>query len=162
MKPSWRLALEGLAPGAVIAALQAVILTAVLDRLLDLTTGQMAALLPFAVLTGLAFAAVNQALVGWFGGVGRFVSVIMVVLAAAGAITSAVPEVFDSITPLLPLTPALQGFRAITSDGSGAAGAAGLLAGLVADRSQRRRPRRRAAPDAARWVHRLRPYATPG
>ena len=128
MKPSWRLALEGLAPGAVIAALQAVILTAVLDRLLDLTTGQMAALLPFAVLTGLAFAAVNHALVGWFGGVGRFVSVIMVVLAAAGAITSAVPEIFDTITPLLPLTPALQGFRAITSDGSGAAGAAGLLA----------------------------------
>ena len=58
---------------------------------------------------------------------GRFVSVIMVVLAAAGAITSAVPELFDAITPFLPLTPALQGFRAIASDGSGAAGAAGLL-----------------------------------
>ena len=128
MKPSWRLALEGLAPGAVIAAIQAVILTVVLDRLLDLPTDQLAALLPFAVLTGLAFAAVNHALVAWFGGVGRFLSVIMVILAAAGAITSAVPEVFDTVTPLLPLTPALQGFRAITSDGSGAVGAAGLLA----------------------------------
>jgi putative membrane protein len=127
MKPSWRLALEGLAPGAAIATIQAVILTAILDRLLNLSANQVITLLPFAVLTGIAFAAVNHALVAWFGGAGRFVSVIIVVLAAAGAITSAVPELFEAITPFLPLTPALQGFRAITSDGSGAAGAAGLL-----------------------------------
>ena len=127
MKPSWRLALEGLAPGAAVATIQAVILTAILDRLLDLSTSQVLTLLPFAVLTGVAFAAVNHALVAWFGGVGRFVSVIIVVLAAAGAITSAVPDLFEAITPFLPLTPALQGFRAIASDGSGAAGAAGLL-----------------------------------
>ena len=128
MKPSWRLALEALAPGAVIAAVQAVVLTVVLHRLLDLSAGQLAALLPFAVLTALTFAAVNHALVAWFGGVGRFLSVLMVVVAAAGALTSAAPAFFDTVTPLLPLTPALQGFRAITSDGSGAAGAAGLLA----------------------------------
>ena len=127
MKPSWRLAFEGLLPGAVIGALQAVALTVVLQILLDLSAGQVAALLPFAILTAVAFVALNYALVAWLGGVGRFISVAMVVAAAAASITYAVPAFFDTIRPLLPLTPALEGFRAIASDGSGAAGAAGLL-----------------------------------
>jgi putative membrane protein len=127
MKPSWRLALEGLLPGAIIGIVQAVVLTVVLQVLLDLSAGQVATLLPFAVLTALAFVAINHALVAWLGGVGSFVSVTLVVVAAAGAITSAVPAIFDAIRPFLPLTPALEGFRAIASDGTGAVGAAGLL-----------------------------------
>jgi putative membrane protein len=128
MKPSWRLALEGLLPGAIIGAVQAVALTVVLQILLDLSAEQAAALLPFAVLTALSFVAINHALVSWFGGVGRFISVALVVAAAAASITSAVPAIFDAVRPLLPLTPALEGFRAITTEGTGAAGAAGLLA----------------------------------
>ena len=127
MKPSWRLALAALAPGAVVAAVQAVVLTVILQRLLNLSAGQVAGLLPFALLTGLAFVAVNHALVAWFGGVGRFISVILVVAAAAGAITAAVPAAFEALGPFLPLTPALHGFRAIITDGPGAAGSAGLL-----------------------------------
>jgi putative membrane protein len=127
MKPSWRLAFEGLLPGAIIGALQAVALTVVLQILLDLSAAQVAALLPFAILTAVAFVAINYALVAWLGGVGRFISVALVVAAAAASITSAVPAIFDAIRPLLPLTPALEGFRAIASDGNGAAGAAGLL-----------------------------------
>ncbi|HEX8488030.1 MAG TPA: hypothetical protein VF642_05755, partial [Propionibacteriaceae bacterium] len=88
---------------------------------------QTAKLMPFALLSGLAFVAVNHALVAWFGGVGRFVSVVLVVLAAAGAITGAVPELFDSLRPFLPLSPALEGFRAIASGGTGAKAAVGLL-----------------------------------
>ena len=53
MKPSWRLALAALAPGAVVAAVQAVVLTVILQRLLDLSAGQVAGLLPFALLTAL-------------------------------------------------------------------------------------------------------------
>ena len=87
----------------------------------------MVALLGFALLVGWSFVAVNQALVAWFSGLGRFISVMLVVVAAAGAITSAVPAVFDTISPFLPLTPALQGIRAIVSDGPGASGAAALL-----------------------------------
>ncbi|HWI00142.1 MAG TPA: YhgE/Pip domain-containing protein [Propionibacteriaceae bacterium] len=127
MKPSWRLAFEGLLPGAIIGALQAVALTVVLQILLDLSAAQVAALLPFAILTAVAFVAINYALVAWLGGVGRFISVALVVAAAAASITSAVPAIFDAIRPLLPLTPALEGFRAIASDGTGAAAAAGLL-----------------------------------
>ena len=99
MRPSWRLALDGLAPAAVIAAVQAVVLSVVLHRLLDLSAGQTAVLVPFAVLTGLTFVAVNHALVAWFGGVGRFLSVLVVVAAAAGALTSAVPGLFDASRP---------------------------------------------------------------
>ena len=126
MRSSWRLSLESLLPAAVVAGVQAVVLTVLLDLLLDLSAGQTVRLLGLAVLAGLVFVALNQALVAWFGGVGRFVSVVLVVLTAAAALTSAVPEVFDSITPLLPLTPALQGMRAVVT-GNGAGGQAALL-----------------------------------
>ena len=127
MKSSWRIAAGGLLPGAVTAAVQAAALTLVLFLLLDLSAAQTGKLLPFALLSGLAFVAVNHALVAWFGGVGRFISVVLVVLAAAGAITSAVPALFDVVEPFLPLTPALEGFRAIASGGTGGGGAVGLL-----------------------------------
>jgi putative membrane protein len=81
----------------------------------------------FALLTAVTFVALNHALVAWFGGVGRFVSLVLVVVGAAGAVTSAVPVAFDALRPLLPLTPALDGFRALASGGTGAGGAAALL-----------------------------------
>jgi putative membrane protein len=128
MAPTWRLAGAALLPAAAIGLVQALALTAVLQVLLQLDAGQVAQLLPFLILAGVAFAALNQALVAWLGGAGRFISVILVVLAAAGAITSAVPAAFDVLTPFLPLTPALEGARAIVSNGSGAFGSLGLLA----------------------------------
>jgi putative membrane protein len=127
MKASWRLAAEALLPAAGVAAVQAVALTAVLQVLLELNFGQVAQLLPFLLLAGIAFAAVNQALVAWLGGVGRFISVALVVLAAAAAITSATPALLDLVTPFLPVTPALEGSRAIVSDGTGVLGTVGLL-----------------------------------
>ena len=83
------------------------------------------------MLAALTFAMINHALVAWFGGVGRFVSVVVIVLAAAGAITSALPEAFDTITPFLPTTPALAGLRAIVSDSAGAGNHAALLVGWL-------------------------------
>ena len=59
----------------------------VLQILLDLSAGQVAALLPFAVLTAVAFVVINYALVAWLGGVGRFISVALAVAAAAASIT---------------------------------------------------------------------------
>ena len=137
MKPSWRLAGEALLPAAGIAAVQAIALTAVLQILLGLSAGQVLALLPFTLLAGLSFVAVNHALVAWLGGVGRFVSIAAVVLATASAITQAVPPFLGQIVPFLPLTPALEGARAIVTDSGGAGGSAGLLlawllAGLAA------------------------------
>ncbi len=129
MKPSWRLALEGVLPAVVVGVVQAGVLTAVLGALLHLDGSEIAALGGFAVLTAVTFAVINHALVAWFGGVGRFISVLVIVIAAAGAITSALPEAFDAIAPFLPTTPALDGLRAIVSGGSGAGNAAALLVG---------------------------------
>ena len=139
MRSSWRLTLENLAPTAVVAALQAVILTVLLSTLLDLGATSTARVLGLALLAGLVFAALNQALVAWFGGVGRFVSVVLVVLTAAGAITSAVPEIFDSVTPLLPLTPALRGLRAVAAGSGTGGGAAAPARGVARGRAGRRR-----------------------
>lgn len=126
-KSSGRLVWEALLPGVLAALVQAGALTLVLHALLDLSARHTGELLGLAALTGLAFVAVNHALVAWFGGVGRFVSVVMVVLAAAGALTSAVPALFDAVEPFLPLTPALTGLRAVITGGPGTSGAVGLL-----------------------------------
>ncbi len=137
MKPSWRLALEGLLPGLVVGLVQAVALTAMLALLLDRPAGRVVQLGALLALTAATFVALNHALVAWFGGVGRFVSVVLVVIGAAGAVTAAVPAGFDALRPFLPLTPALDGLRATVTGASGAGSAAGLLVawllvGLVA------------------------------
>ena len=131
MKPSWRLAFEALGPAAAIGAVQAVVLSIVLQRLLDLNAGATAALVPFAVLTAVTFAAVNQALVAALGGLGRFLSVLAAVVVTAGALTAAAPALFGTIAPYLPLTPALQGMRALVSDGGGIGPAVGVLVGWL-------------------------------
>ena len=131
MKPSWRLALEGLAPAWVIAAIQAVVLSAVLNRLLDLSATQTTALVPFALLTATTFVAVNHALVSVLGGLGRLLAVAVAVAAAAGALTVAAPQAFATIAPFLPVNPALQGIRAMVSGGSGGPAAVGLLLGWL-------------------------------
>ena len=127
MKPSWRLALEGLLPGLVVGLVQAVALTGVLELLLDLPAGRAVQMGAFLGLTAAAFVAVNHALVAWFGGVGRFLSVAVVVAGAAGAVTAAVPASFDVLRPFLPLTPAFDGLRSVVTDGSGAGSAVSLL-----------------------------------
>ncbi len=130
-KPSWRLAFEALAPAAVIGAVQAVVLSVVLQRLLDLSAGQTAALVPFLILAAVTFAAVNQALVAALGGLGRFLSVLAAVVVTAGALTAAAPSLFATVAPYLPLTPALQGVRALVSDGGGVGPAVGVLMGWL-------------------------------
>lgn len=133
MKPSWRLAAEALLPAAGVAVIQGLALTVVLQNLLDLTFSQVGQLLPFTLLAGMAFVAVNHALVAWLGGVGRFVSVAAVVLSTGAAITDAIPGSLQQVIGFLPMTPALEGARAIASGGSGVGGSTGLLvAWLVA------------------------------
>jgi putative membrane protein len=131
-KSSARLALEGIAPGAVIGAIQAVLLSVMLGVLLDLSIGRTLTLLGFGVFAAVTFAALNHALVAWLGGVGRFVSLAVAVLAAAGSLTNALPGFFTTIRPYLPTTPALDGIRLIVTHGPSAGSQFGvLLAWLV-------------------------------
>ena len=131
-KSSARLALEGLAPGVIIGAAQAVILSIMISVLLDLSTGRALGLLGFSVFAAITFAVLNQALVAWFGGIGRFISIAVVVMSVAGSLTNALPDAFASARTYLPITPALDGVRMIVT-GGGSAGHqfATLLAWLV-------------------------------
>jgi putative membrane protein len=80
------------------------------------------------VVAGIAFAAVNQALVAVFGGAGRWVSALIGVFVVATGVVSTVPGVLSSIAALLPTGPAYNGMVAALTSASGLGTA---IAGLV-------------------------------
>ncbi|MDO5681577.1 MAG: YhgE/Pip domain-containing protein [Propionibacteriaceae bacterium] len=117
---------RALMPGVAIAAVQAIALTVLGQMVLDLSAAKVLGVLGMLLLGGAMFVVVNHALVAWFGGLGRVLSVALVTLSAAGGMLSALPLFFDVVTPLLPLTPVLNGIRAIITDGTGLTGAIGM------------------------------------
>ena len=80
------------------------------------------------VVAGVAFAAVNQALVAVFGGAGRWLAALVGVLAVATGVVSTVPGVLSDAAALLPTAPAYNGMLAALTETSGlGAAVAGLL-----------------------------------
>lgn len=131
-RPSWAIMAKGLLPGLLIAVVQAVVLTVLGQIVLDLGIFDLSALLLLAIFAGIVFMVVNYALVAWFGGIGRFISVALVVLAVAGRALGATPEFFQAVAPLLPLTPAFDGLTAIATGAPGLGAAwAGLFGWLI-------------------------------
>ena len=137
-KPTVRVLAEALVPGVAIVGVQAVIVTMIGEVALLLPPAQIAAVLAIMIVGAAAFALVNQALVAWFSGAGRVVSVALAVLAAADLVTSASPSVFGALRMLSPLSPAIDAIRAVVTGSSGVAinvaGVVGWLAigGLAA------------------------------
>lgn len=131
-RSSLRLALQGYLPGLLIGVVQGVLVGGVSAYLLDLDAGHTAGFVALAALAGASFAAVNQGLTGLFGGVGRFISVLIGVIALTAGIISTVPGFFQTLSPLLPLGVATDGFGALI-DGQGSVGGAvvALLLWLV-------------------------------
>jgi putative membrane protein len=72
-----------------------------------------------AVLAGVVFAAVNQALVAVFGGIGRWISAVIGVLAVATGLISTVPGWLSALGAALPTAPAFTGL--IAADGAAVA-----------------------------------------
>jgi putative membrane protein len=90
--------------------------------------GTWSAFAALCVLAGVAFAAVNQALVAVFGGAGRWIAALVGVLAVATGIVSTAPGILAAIAGFLPTSPAYSGMvGALTSAGGVGAGVAGLL-----------------------------------
>lgn len=127
-KSSFALLVQGLWPAAVTAVGATALLTAIASSVLTLSLGRIAALATFTLAAALVFAVVNYALVAAFGGVGRFLSIVLAVLGSATLIISGSPGVFEFAASLSPLTPAIHGFTAIASHGSGLGAAVGGLA----------------------------------
>ncbi len=123
---------RGLLPGLVVGVLQALVLSILAVTVMDIDAIQGFDIAVLTFVSAIVFMILNFALVAWFGGVGRFLSVIAVVLAVAGRTIGAVPQFFDFVAPILPLTPSMNGFAAIAAGTTGQAAAyGGLLAWAV-------------------------------
>jgi putative membrane protein len=129
--PSWRVLVQGLAPGLLVGVVQAVILAIIAHTVLDLPLLDFAPLLSLLLFAAATFAAVTFALTAWLGGAGRVLGVALVVAAVAGRAVSAVPAWFETIAPVLPLTPAMNGVAAFAAGAPGVGAAVGGLLGWL-------------------------------
>ncbi len=127
-RPSALLALRSLAPAAAIGAGQGLLVAVIVQLTAGYDAGQWWSFGGLAVVAGIAFAAVNQALVAVFGGGGRWISALIGVLAVATGIVSTVPGALASVASLMPTTPAYQALlAALTPAGGLGAGLVGML-----------------------------------
>ncbi|HWI30478.1 MAG TPA: YhgE/Pip family protein [Microbacterium sp.] len=126
--PSALLALRGLAPAAALGAVQGLLVAGVVQLAAGYDWGAWSLFAGLCVVAGVAFAAVNQALVAVFGGAGRWIAALVGVLAVATGIVSTVPGVLSQAASLLPTAPAYNGMlAALTETGGMGAAVAGLL-----------------------------------
>ena len=126
---SLRLTLRAFLPAALLGAAQGVLVAVVAQFAASYDWGQWWIFAGICAIAGVAFAAVNQALVAVLGGVGRWISALVGVLALGTGIVSTVPGPLTAIAGVLPTAPAYHAMvGALTSAGGVTAGAVGLIA----------------------------------
>lgn len=118
-RSSAALALRAFAPAALIGVGQGVLVALIVQFVAGYDAAAWWAFAGTAVLAGVAFAAVNQALVAMFGGIGRWVSALIGVVAVATGLISTVPGWLASIGSALPTSSAFAGL--IAANGSAVA-----------------------------------------
>jgi putative membrane protein len=127
-RPSALLAARSLLPAAVIGAVQGLLVAGVVQLAASYDGGTWAVFAALCVVAGVAFAAVNQALVAVFGGIGRWISGLVGVLSLATGVVSTVPGVLSAVAGLLPTSPAYNGMLAALTSTAGIGSAiAGML-----------------------------------
>ncbi|MFT4157938.1 MAG: ABC transporter permease [Microbacterium sp.] len=126
-RSSAALALRAFAPAAAIGAGQGLLVALIVQIMADYDAGTWWTFAGMAVLAGVVFAAVNQALIALFGGAGRWVSALVGVLAVATGLISTVPGWLASIGASLPTAPAFDGLI----EANGAATAALIVWGVL-------------------------------
>ncbi|KQR49111.1 hypothetical protein ASF87_09960 [Microbacterium sp. Leaf161] len=114
------LALRAFAPAAAIGAAQGLLVSLIVQIVASYDAATWWAFAGIAVLAGIVFAAVNQALVAVFGGIGRWISALVGVLAIATGLISTVPGWLADLGASLPTSPAFAGL--ISANGGAAAG----------------------------------------
>ncbi|MBA4544204.1 MULTISPECIES: YhgE/Pip family protein [Thermoactinomyces] len=111
-----------LTAGGLIGLGQAAILTSVLMFALDLKPVRPGWFILFALVMSVTFIGINQMLVALLGNVGRFLSIIilMLQLASSGGTypVELLPSFFKSIHPYLPMTYTVQGLRMALTNGN--------------------------------------------
>ena len=127
--PSALLALRGFAPAAALGAAQGLLVAVVVQLAASYDWADWSVFAGVSIAAGIAFAAVNQALVAVFGGAGRWISALIGVLAVATGVVSTVPGVLSGVAALMPTAPAYNGMVAALTSALGRRVAA--LAGLA-------------------------------
>lgn len=112
--------LRGFWPAAAIGAGQGVLVALIVQIVADYDAATWWGFAGFAVLVGIGFAAINQALLAVLGGIGRWISALVGVVALATSLISTVPGWLAGLGAAMPTAPALSGL--ITPSGSAAAG----------------------------------------
>ncbi|WP_144794883.1 YhgE/Pip family protein [Microbacterium paludicola] len=125
------LALRAFWPAAAIGAGQGVLVSLIVQIAASYDAATWWAFAGTAVVAGIAFAAVNQALVAVFGGVGRWISALVGVVAVATGLISTVPGWLASIGSSLPTAPAFTGLIAANGGAVAALVAWGVLSLIV-------------------------------
>lgn len=127
-RPSVLLALRAWAPAAAVGALQGVLLAAILQPMVELDAGAWIGFAAVTALIGVSFAAANQALNAVFGGVGRFLSMIVALVLIGTSIIATAPQLLDDVLTILPVQPAVNAVHAAIGSGAGLGAA---IVGLV-------------------------------
>ncbi|MCJ1707743.1 YhgE/Pip family protein [Microbacterium sp. VKM Ac-2923] len=131
-RPSALVALRGFAPAALVGAVQGLLVAAVVQVASDYDWGDWALFALICIAAGVAFAAVNQALVAVFGGAGRWLAAVIGALALGASIVSTVPPALAAVASLLPTAPAYDAMLgALSSSGGVATGIAGFVVWAV-------------------------------
>ncbi|MCT1476650.1 YhgE/Pip domain-containing protein [Microbacterium sp. p3-SID336] len=126
-RSSVALALRAFWPAAAIGAAQGLLVSLIVQTVASYDAAQWWAFAGTAVLAGIAFAAVNQALVAVCGGVGRWIAALIGVVGVATGLISTVPDWLASLGAALPTAPAFTGLI----DASGPAVAALVVWGVL-------------------------------
>ncbi|MFP3464942.1 YhgE/Pip family protein [Leifsonia sp. SIMBA_070] len=122
------IALDGFVPAAVLGVVQGALVAGVMAPALGLDVGHWFGFAALAAAAGVAFAAVNHGLVALLGGIGRFLSMLVVVVTLASGIVSTAPGFFDAALPWLPTSPAITALQgAIDGSANAWRGFGGLL-----------------------------------
>ncbi|MBO0900437.1 YhgE/Pip domain-containing protein [Cellulomonas sp. zg-ZUI222] len=135
--PAWRTALGGWLPAVVLGAGQVVLMTALVAFALDIRPVYGAYTVLLLLLASAAFIAVLQALNVWFGAVGEFLGLVLMLvqLVTAGGTFpwQTIPEPLLSVHRLLPMSYTVDGLRQTLYGGdlASAAGDAAVLAGVL-------------------------------
>jgi putative membrane protein len=122
------LTLRSLAPAAAIGATQGLLVAVIVQVAASYDVGVWSVFAAVSVVAGVAFAAVNQALIAVFGGAGRWIAALVGVLAVATGVVSTVPGALSAVASVMPTAPAYNGLlAALTTTGGVGAGIGGLL-----------------------------------
>ncbi|PFG30352.1 YhgE/Pip domain-containing protein [Paramicrobacterium agarici] len=127
-RSAFMLMLRSALPGLVLGVVQGVLVSIIVSIAQGLTFAEGLGFAGIAALIGASFAAVNQALVAALGGAGRFISMIVGILALATGVISTVPGVLDQAFGMLPVSPARDALSAVLLGTPGVGGAIVALA----------------------------------